>query len=72
MTHALGHGIGLQDHDFPTGMSSKSKWALEEKMCLAIEPAIYGEFGGIRLEDNYVIGKNLKKLSQAPKELIRL
>ena len=41
-------------------------------MCLALEPAIYGKFGGIRLEDNYVIGKKLKKLSQAPKELISL
>jgi len=72
MTHALGHGVGLHDHDFPAGISSKSKWALEEKMCLAIEPAIYGEFGGIRLEDNYTIGKKLKKLSQAPRELILL
>ncbi len=73
MVHALGHGIGLQDHDFPTEISKKSKWLLKPQMCLAIEPAVYGKFGGIRLEDNYVMKKKkLEKLSSAPKELIEL
>ena len=72
-THELGHGIGLQDHDFPTGINKKSNWVLREKMCLAIEPAVYGKFGGIRIEDNYLIERNsCKNLSIAPKELIEI
>jgi len=73
MTHALGHGIGLQDHDFPHGIAMKSAWALQSGMCIAIEPAIYGKFGGIRIEDNYAVGKHgLKKFSSAPGKLIEL
>ena len=72
MIHALGHGIGLQDHDFPTGISKKSKWGLREGMCLAIEPAVYGKFGGIRIEDNYVVKKKLAKMSSAPGKLVLL
>ncbi len=73
MIHALGHGIGIQDHDFPAGLSKKSRWKLRENMCLAIEPAIYGKFGGVRIEDNYIVGKKeLKPLSKAPETLIEL
>jgi Xaa-Pro aminopeptidase len=71
MVHALGHGIGLQEHDFPQVISSKCGFTLKEDMCLAIEPAIYGSFGGVRIEDNYVVKKNrIQKLSQASSELI--
>jgi len=73
MKHALGHGIGLLDHDFPQGISPKAKWKLEEGNCIAIEPAVYGAFGGLRLEDNYIIEKKgLKALSKAPKRLVEL
>ena len=41
-------------------------------MCLAIEPAVYGKFGGIRIEDNYLVGKKLKKRSSAPARLVSL
>jgi len=71
MPHALGHGIGLLDHDFPGGIGGKSDWKFKENMVLAIEPAIYVKnWGGIRLEDNLVVkkGKPLM-LSRAPKEL---
>lgn len=73
MVHALGHGIGLQDHDFPAGISKKSNWKLKERMCIAIEPAVYGKFGGVRIEDNYLIERNsCKNLSIAPRELIEI
>ena len=73
MIHALGHGIGLQEHDFPEGISPKAKFKIEESQCLAIEPAFYCSEFGIRLEDNCVIGKQgAKMLSAAPKELIAL
>jgi len=73
MEHSLGHGIGLRDHDFPGGISAKSKWKLEEGMCLAIEPAVYGKFGGVRIEDNYYVWcRGLMRLSKAPKSLAEL
>ena len=72
MIHALGHGIGLQDHDFPAGISGKSEWKLREGMCLAIEPAVYGKFGGIRIEDNYIVKKKIERMSSAPKSLVQL
>ena len=58
MPHALGHGIGIEVHDFPTGISDKVKWILEEGMVIAIEPAIYAKKFGIRIENDYLITKN--------------
>jgi Xaa-Pro aminopeptidase len=58
MPHSLGHGIGIEVHDFPSGIGHKSKWTLKEGMVLAIEPAEYKKKFGIRLEDNYLITKN--------------
>ena len=73
MEHSLGHGIGLRDHDYPGGINAKAKWRLEEGMCLAIEPAVYGKFGGVRLEDNYYAWcRGLMKMSRAPEELTEL
>lgn len=73
MIHALGHGIGLQEHDFPQSLSPKSRFVLKENMCFAIEPAIYTVNGGIRIEDDYVVKKNKAKiLSQASPELLTL
>lgn len=74
LIHALGHGIGLQDHDTPGGIGGKSKWNLKEGMVLAIEPAVYFKgVGGVRIEDNLVVtGKGCSRMSHAPKELIRI
>ncbi|MFH0714805.1 MAG: Xaa-Pro peptidase family protein [Candidatus Diapherotrites archaeon] len=73
LPHALGHGIGLEEHDFPEGIGEKSKWKLEKNMVLALEPALYlkGKFG-IRLEDDVLVGKKSRCLTQAPKEIVRL
>lgn len=58
MPHALGHGIGIEEHDLPNGISEKSKWKLQKGMVLAIEPAIYNKKFGIRIEFDYLITKN--------------
>ncbi len=55
--HAIGHGIGLREHDFPNAIGKESKWLLKEGMVLAIEPGSYKKFG-IRIERNYLITKN--------------
>jgi len=49
--HSLGHGIGLDVHEYP-GVSSRSKGTLKEGMIVTMEPGIYlpGKFG-IRIED---------------------
>ncbi len=55
--HALGHGLGIEVHDVPAGIGSKSSFILKEGMVLAIEPATYNKNFGIRLENNYLITK---------------
>jgi len=58
LPHALGHGIGIEVHDFPSGIGGKSKFVLKDGMVLAIEPAIYTKEFGIRIENDYLITKN--------------
>lgn len=61
--HALGHGIGIEVHDFPGGIGEASKFVLKEGMVLAIEPAVYNKKFGIRIENDYLITKKgFKKL----------
>lgn len=40
-THSLGHGVGIQIHEFPY-VSSKSRKILEPGMVITIEPGVYG------------------------------
>jgi Xaa-Pro aminopeptidase len=62
LPHSLGHGVGLEVHDFPSGIGQKSEWTLKEGMVLAIEPAIYKKNFGIRLENTYLIKKKGYKI----------
>ncbi|MDD3083880.1 MAG: M24 family metallopeptidase [Candidatus ainarchaeum sp.] len=57
LPHSLGHGIGLEEHDYPIGIGNKSNWKLKKGMVLAIEPGKYNKFG-IRIEKNYLIKKD--------------
>lgn len=56
MIHALGHGIGLDVHEFPILANGGDE--LIEGMVLAIEPAEYfkSKFG-IRVEDDFLVTK---------------
>lgn len=71
--HSLGHGIGLEVHEHPY-LSPKSKEVLKMGMVFSIEPGIYiPNFGGIRIEDLYVIEKNgLKQITTSSKEIIEI
>ncbi len=55
-THSLGHGIGLNIHEFPPRLSSGSNDVLAEGMVFSDEPGVYfaGEYG-IRIEDSVTI-----------------
>ncbi|NBC18818.1 MAG: M24 family metallopeptidase [Bacteroidetes bacterium] len=72
-SHSLGHGIGLQVHEWPP-VSFRSEDALPEGAAITIEPGIYlpGAFG-VRIEDIIVLRKDgCDRLTQASKELLVL
>lgn len=64
--HSLGHGIGIEVHEFPS-FSSKAK--LKENMVFTVEPGIYlnNKFG-VRIEDVVLLKKNgIEILTKYPK-----
>lgn len=57
-THRLGHGLGLDVHEYPD-VSSSTDAVLEENMVFTIEPGIYKPgIAGVRIEDDVVVTKN--------------
>jgi len=70
LTHALGHGVGLDLHEDPF-LGSLSEATLVEGDVVAIEPGLYRQgFGGIRLEDLVRITANGREiLTDFPYEL---
>ncbi|GAJ10684.1 unnamed protein product, partial [marine sediment metagenome] len=73
LVHGLGHGLGIEVHDMPMGFLKDSKETLQQGNVLTAEPAIYGSFGGIRIEDIVVVtARGAKPLSSAPKKLVEL
>ncbi|MDE6677092.1 MAG: M24 family metallopeptidase, partial [Clostridia bacterium] len=57
----LGHGIGLQIHEYPV-LAPKSEQVLKDGMVFSDEPGVYlaGELG-IRIEDSvYMTGGKVK------------
>jgi Xaa-Pro dipeptidase len=61
-THRVGHGIGMEEHEWPY-LVKGNRQLLQEHMTTSDEPGIYlkGEFG-IRLEDNLYVTANGAKL----------
>ena len=72
-THSLGHGIGLQTHEWPR-LSQRVEHVLPEGATVTIEPGVYvPERFGIRIEDIIALrGSGCDNLTQAPKALIEL
>ncbi|MDR0502818.1 MAG: Xaa-Pro peptidase family protein [Treponema sp.] len=57
MPHGLGHGIGLQEHEYPVIRNSAgNEWVLEPGMVFTIEPGLYDPIlGGCRLEHDILM-----------------
>lgn len=71
--HGLGHGVGLEVHEYPT-LSPRSLDTALVGMVFTVEPGIYlpGK-GGVRLEDMVVVTTDgCRKLTCIPKKLRRL
>ncbi|MFH0874311.1 MAG: Xaa-Pro peptidase family protein [archaeon] len=69
--HSLGHGVGLQIHEYPN-LSPESEELILENSTFTVEPGLYFENKfGIRIEDTILI-KNKKpiQLTKSRKELI--
>ena len=69
--HRLGHGLGMEVHEFPSIMEGNDL-VLEEGMCFSVEPGIYisGKVG-VRIEDcGHVTKTGFEVFTQTPKELL--
>ncbi|HVT90058.1 MAG TPA: Xaa-Pro peptidase family protein [Tepidisphaeraceae bacterium] len=71
-THHLGHGVGLQPHEYP---HLNPKWddVFMEGEVFTAEPGIYGPElnGGIRIENQYLVTKTgVRNLVSYPMELV--
>lgn len=72
-THSLGHGIGINIHEYPT-LSMRSEQILENGMVFSIEPGVYFENKfGIRIEDSVqLIDGDVVSFMKTDKKLVVL
>ncbi len=70
--HGLGHGVGLEIHEYPA-VSPRAEKCVEEGMVITIEPGIYVPgLGGCRLEDTVLVTSNgAEPLTVLPKSFKR-
>lgn len=59
--HGLGHGIGINVHEYPPNLSKNemAKVEIQDGMCFTIEPGLYNEqYFGVRLENSCYMKNN--------------
>jgi len=64
MPHSLGHGVGMDVHEFPFIKNHESSdWKLEPGMVFTLEPGLYDPVhGGCRLENDILITETGKEI----------
>ncbi|MFW9803469.1 MAG: M24 family metallopeptidase [Candidatus Thorarchaeota archaeon] len=54
MTHGLGHGIGLEVHEYPSLYNRQDHF--KSGHVITVEPGVYfKEYGGVRIENDYLV-----------------
>jgi Xaa-Pro aminopeptidase/Xaa-Pro dipeptidase len=73
MGEGLGHGVGLDLHEFPF-MGKNCNLKIQEGCVITVEPGIYiPDWGGVRIEDDIAVTKNgIEILNNSPRELLEL
>ncbi|MBN2427275.1 MAG: aminopeptidase P family protein [Deltaproteobacteria bacterium] len=68
--HGLGHGVGLEVHEYPV-LSPRSEDVAVEGMVVTVEPGVYiPEVGGVRIEDMILITSDgCEVLTRIPKNM---
>jgi len=71
--HGLGHGFGIEIHEFPS-MKENSWCHFVPNMVFTIEPGVYFKNKyGIRIEDDYLLTyKGVVRLTKAPSKLLNI
>lgn len=72
--HGLGHGVGLEIHEYPRLSPKAEAMTLASGMIVTVEPGIYlPNQGGIRIEDTVLVtSRGCDKLTQSTKKLLEL
>ena len=71
--HGLGHGVGLEIHEYPA-VSPRTDAQVLERMVITIEPGIYVPgTGGVRIEDTVVVtADGYEALTSIPKTFYQI